>query len=37
MKIAFIAIKGIDIIGGIETYTIEVGKRLATAGHDVIV
>lgn len=37
MKIAFIAIKGIDVIGGIETYTVELGKRLAQAGHEVIV
>ncbi|MEZ5534176.1 MAG: glycosyltransferase family 4 protein [Thiolinea sp.] len=37
MKIAFIAIKGIDIIGGIETYTVELGKRLVSAGHEVIV
>ncbi|MGB1254284.1 MAG: glycosyltransferase family 4 protein [Thiolinea sp.] len=37
MKIAFIAIKGIDVIGGIETYTIELGKRLAESGHEVIV
>ncbi len=37
MKIAFIAIKGIDVIGGIETYTVELGKRLVQAGHQVIV
>ena len=37
MKIAFIAIKGIDIIGGIETYTVELGKRLAQSGHEIIV
>lgn len=37
MKIAFIAIKGIDIIGGVETYTVELGKRLAQVGHEVIV
>jgi glycosyltransferase involved in cell wall biosynthesis len=37
MKIAFIAIKGINIIGGIETYTVELGKRLVRSGHDVIV
>ncbi|PIE44008.1 MAG: hypothetical protein CSA50_02365 [Gammaproteobacteria bacterium] len=37
MKVAFIAIKGIDIIGGIETYTIELGKRLVGSGHKVIV
>ena len=37
MKIAFIAIKGIDRIGGVETYTVELGKRLVDAGHQVIV
>lgn len=37
MKIAFIAIKGIDVIGGIETYTVELGKRLAKSGHEIIV
>ena len=37
MKIIFIAIKGIDKIGGIETYTRELGKRLAKSGHEVIV
>ncbi|CAA6821235.1 MAG: Alpha-D-GlcNAc alpha-1,2-L-rhamnosyltransferase (EC [uncultured Thiotrichaceae bacterium] len=37
MKIAFIAIKGVDIIGGIETYTVELGKRLVRSGHEVIV
>lgn len=37
MKVAFIAIKGIDIIGGIETYTIELGKRLVQAGHEVVI
>ena len=37
MKIVFIATKGIHKIGGIETYTAEVGARLVTAGHDVIV
>lgn len=37
MKIAFIAIKGIDIIGGIETYTVELGKRLVRSGHEVVV
>lgn len=37
MKVAFIAIKGIDIIGGIETYTVELGKRLVRSGHEVIV
>ncbi|SEA41911.1 capsular exopolysaccharide family [Thiothrix caldifontis] len=37
MKIAFIAIKGIDRIGGVETYTLELGKRLVDAGHQVIV
>ncbi|HPQ95395.1 MAG: glycosyltransferase family 4 protein [Thiothrix sp.] len=37
MKIVFIAIKGIDVIGGIETYTVELGKKLASSGHDVLV
>ncbi len=37
MKIAFIAIKGVNIIGGIETYTMELGKRLVESGHEVIV
>lgn len=37
MKIAFIAIKGIDRIGGVETYTVELGRRLVDAGHQVVV
>lgn len=37
MKIAFIAMKGIERIGGVETYTVELGRRLADAGHQVIV
>ncbi|MEN9423839.1 MAG: hypothetical protein RL122_1222, partial [Pseudomonadota bacterium] len=37
MKIAYIAIKGIDRIGGVETYTVELGRRLVDAGHQVIV
>lgn len=37
MKIVFIAIKGIHVIGGIETYTREIGSRLASQGHQVIV
>ena len=37
MKIIYIAIKGIDKIGGIETYTAEVGQRLAKMGHEIIV
>jgi len=37
VKIAFIAIKGFDRIGGIETYTLELGKRLVAEGHEVIV
>lgn len=37
MKIAFIAIKGINRIGGVETYTLELGRRLVDAGHQVIV
>ena len=37
MKIIYIAIKGIEKIGGIETYTFQAGKRLASMGHEVIV
>ncbi len=37
MKIVFIAIKGMDVIGGIETYTVELGRRLVSEGHEVIV
>ena len=37
MKIVFIAIKGIEKIGGIETYTFEAGKRLAKMGHDIVI
>lgn len=37
VKIAFIAIKGIDRIGGVETYTVELGRRLVDAGHQVVV
>jgi glycosyltransferase involved in cell wall biosynthesis len=37
MKIVFIAIKGIDKIGGIETYTRELGQRLVKNGHEIIV
>ncbi len=37
MKIVFIAMKGIDRIGGVETYTLELGKRLANIGHQVVV
>lgn len=37
MKIVYIAIKGIEKIGGIETYTFEAGRRLAAMGHEVII
>jgi len=37
MKIIYIAIKGIEKIGGIETYTFQAGKRLAAMGHEIIV
>ena len=37
MKIVFIVLKGIPLGGGIETYSEEVGSRLAQRGHDVIV
>jgi len=37
MKIIYIAIKGIEKIGGIETYTFEAGRRLAAMGHEIII
>jgi glycosyltransferase involved in cell wall biosynthesis len=37
MKIAYIAIKGMPIGGGIEKYTEEVGSRLVQRGHEVVV
>lgn len=37
MKIVFLAIKGIHVIGGIETYTREIGSRLVAQGHEVVV
>ncbi|GAB4390516.1 MAG: glycosyltransferase family 4 protein [Thermodesulfovibrionales bacterium] len=37
MKIAYIALKGMPLGGGIEKYTEEVGSRLAARGHEVIV
>jgi len=37
MKIAYIAIKGFNLAGGIEKYTEEVGSRLAARGHEVTV
>jgi len=37
MKIAFIAVKGMPLGGGIEKYTEELGSRLVKKGHKVIV
>lgn len=37
MKIAFIALKDLPYIGGIEKYTEEIGKRLAAEGNEVTV
>ena len=37
MKIAFIAVKGIPIGGGIEKLTEEIGTRLVKKGHEVLV
>ena len=37
MRIAFIAVKGIPIGGGVEKVTEEIGARLASRGHKVIV
>ena len=37
MKIAFVAVKGIPIGGGIEKLTEEIGTRMVTKGHEVTV
>lgn len=37
MRIAFVAVKGIPIGGGVEKVTEEIGSRLAAKGHEVIV
>jgi glycosyltransferase involved in cell wall biosynthesis len=37
MKIAYIALKGMPLGGGIEKYTEEVGSRLVKNGHEVVV
>jgi len=37
MRIAYVAVKGIPIGGGIEKVTEEIGSRLVAKGHDVIV
>lgn len=37
MKVAYIAIKGLTLGGGIEKYTEEIGSRLAKKGHKIIV
>ncbi len=37
MRIAYIAVKGIPIGGGIEKLTEEIGKRLVRRGHEVVV
>lgn len=37
MRVAFIAVKGIPIGGGVEKVTEEIGSRLVTKGHEVIV
>ncbi len=37
MKIAYISLKGIPLGGGIEKYTEEVGSRLASKGHEIVV
>ena len=37
MKIAYIAVKGMPLGGGIERYTEELGSRLAARGHEVVV
>lgn len=37
MKIAYIALKGIQVAGGIEKCTEEIGSRLAKNGHEIIV
>ncbi|MCL2624475.1 MAG: glycosyltransferase [Planctomycetaceae bacterium] len=37
MKIAFFAVKHIELGGGIEKYTFELGRRLVQRGHEVTV
>lgn len=37
MKIAYIAVKGMPLGGGVEKYTEELGARLAARGHEIIV
>ena len=37
MKIANIAIKGVEASGGIEKYALELGSRLVARGHEVVV
>jgi glycosyltransferase involved in cell wall biosynthesis len=37
MKIAYVAVKGIPIGGGIEKLTEEIGKRLVRKGHEVLI
>ena len=37
MRIAYIAVKGIPLGGGIERVTEEIGSRLARMGHEVVV
>lgn len=37
MKIAYIALKGMQVTGGIEKCTEEIGSRLAKNGHEIIV
>lgn len=36
MKIAFVAVKGIPIGGGIETLAEEIGSRLVKKGHEMV-
>ena len=37
MRIAYIAVKGVPIGGGIEKLTEEIGSRLVAKGHEVVV
>ncbi|MFX0132663.1 MAG: glycosyltransferase family 4 protein [Candidatus Hodarchaeota archaeon] len=37
MKITYIVLKGLPLVGGIEKFTEEIGSRLANKGHSVIV
>ncbi len=37
MRIAFLAVKGLPAIGGIERLTEEIGARLAARGHEIVV